>query len=75
MMTMFFTKESPVTSLAEAMTSDTALYARYFKLSLESGIYIAPSQFECLFVSYAHTDSDIEKTIQASLNAMKELRN
>jgi glutamate-1-semialdehyde 2,1-aminomutase len=75
MMTMFFTKESQVTSLAEAMTSDTAKYARYFKLSLESGIYIAPSQFECLFVSYAHTDGDIEKTIQASLNAMKELKN
>lgn len=75
MMTMFFTNESRVTSLNEAMTSDTAKYAAYFKLSLESGIYIAPSQFECLFVSYAHSDGDIEKTIQASLNAMKELKN
>jgi glutamate-1-semialdehyde 2,1-aminomutase len=75
MMTMFFTNTLKVTSLGEAMTSDTAKYAAYFKLSLESGIYIAPSQFECLFVSYAHTNSDIEKTIEASLKAMKELRN
>jgi glutamate-1-semialdehyde 2,1-aminomutase len=57
------------------MTSDTAKYAAYFKRSLESGIYIAPSQFECLFVSYAHSDGDIEKTIEASLNAMKVLKN
>lgn len=73
MMTMFFTNESKVTSLSEVMTSDTAKYAAYFKRSLESGIYIAPSQFECLFVSYAHSDEDIERTIEASLKAMKDL--
>ncbi len=75
MMTMFFTDMPQVTSLAEAMTSDTAKYAAYFKRSLESGIYIAPSQFECLFVSYAHSTEDIERTIEASLRAMKELMN
>ncbi len=74
MMTMFFTNERKVTSLPEAMTSDTERYAAYFKRSLESGIYIAPSQFECLFVSYAHSNEDIERTIEASLKAMKDLK-
>ena len=73
MMTMFFTDESQVTSLEEAMKSDTAKYAKYFRLCLESGIYIAPSQFECLFVSYAQSDDDIEKTIEANRKAVGEL--
>jgi len=73
MMTMFFTDESQVTSLEEAMKSDTAKYAKYFRLCLESGIYIAPSQFECLFVSYAQSDEDIERTIAANRKAIGEL--
>jgi len=74
MMTLFFTNEKQVTSLDEAMKSDTDKYARYFKLSLESGMYIAPSQFECLFVSYAHTDKDIDDLLKANLNALIHLR-
>ncbi|QIA07345.1 glutamate-1-semialdehyde 2,1-aminomutase [Draconibacterium halophilum] len=73
MMTLFFTDEEKVSSFDESMSSDTARYAEYFKLSLESGIYIAPSQFECLFVSYAHSDEDIDKIIAANLNALKRL--
>ena len=73
MMTLFFTEEKQVTSLNEAMKSDTGKYAAYFKMCLESGIYLAPSQFECLFVSYAHTDRDIETIIAANLNALKQL--
>jgi len=73
MMTLFFTNEDKVTSLAEAMKSDTVKYADYFKMTLESGIYIAPSQFECLFVSYAHSDKDIDAIIEANLNALKHL--
>ena len=73
MMTLFFTNEEKVTSFDEAMTSDTLRYAKYFKCSLESGIYIAPSQFECLFVSYAHTDEDIDTIIDVNLNALKQL--
>jgi len=73
MMTLFFTNEKQVTSLKEAMNSDTWKYAAYFKMALESGIYLAPSQFECLFVSYAHTDLDIETIIAANLNAMQQL--
>ena len=73
MMTLFFTNENQVTSLAEAMKSDTGKYADYFKMSLESGIYIAPSQFESLFVSYAHTDKDIDAILDANLKALKQL--
>lgn len=74
MMTLFFTNEEKVTSFDESMRSDTNRYAKYFKLSLESGIYIAPSQFECLFVSYAHTNEDIDKIINANLNALREIK-
>jgi glutamate-1-semialdehyde 2,1-aminomutase len=74
MMTLFFTNEKKVTSLKEAMNSDTLKYAAYFKMALESGIYLAPSQFECLFVSYAHTDRDIEAIIAANLKALQNLQ-
>ena len=74
MMTLFFTEEKQVTNLDEAMTSDTSRYSEYFKLSLESGIYLAPSQFECLFVSYAHTDAEIDKIIEANLQALKVMK-
>ncbi len=74
MMTLFFTNQAQVTSLDEAMTSDTDKYAAYFKTTLESGFYIAPSQFECLFVSYIHTDKEIEEAIAANLIALKQLK-
>ncbi len=73
MMTLFFTDAPQVTNLDEAMTADTERYAAYFKQSLESGIYLAPSQFECLFVSYAHTDEEIDRMIVANLLALKQL--
>lgn len=73
MMTLFFTDAPQVTNLEEAMTANTVRYANYFKLSLESGIYLAPSQFECLFVSYAHTDEEIDRMIEANLQALKKL--
>ncbi|MGD9929399.1 MAG: glutamate-1-semialdehyde 2,1-aminomutase [Mangrovibacterium sp.] len=73
MMTLFFTQEKEVKSFDQAMKSDTARYASYFKKSLESGIYLAPSQFECLFISDAHTDDDIEHIIAASEKALKSL--
>ncbi len=75
MMTLFFTSAKQVTNLEEAMTADTSKYAHYFKLALESGIYLAPSQFECLFVSYAHTDEEIETMIAANLQALKQMKN
>jgi glutamate-1-semialdehyde 2,1-aminomutase len=72
-MTLFFTQEKEVNSYDSAVKSDTAMYARYFKLSLESGIYLAPSQFEAAFVSAAHSEDEIATTIRSSLKAMEQL--
>lgn len=63
-LTAFFTDES-VTDYDTAKKSDTQKYADYFSYLLEKGIYTAPSQFEAMFVSYAHTDDDIEYTCKA----------
>lgn len=74
MMTLFFTESKQVTNLEEAMTADTQKYAEFFRLSLESGIYLAPSQFECLFVSYAHTDEEIDHILAANLGALRSMQ-
>jgi len=60
---MFFT-EKPVNDFKSALTSDTALYGKYFHEMLNRGIYLAPAQFEALFVSTAHTKEDLDKTIK-----------
>lgn len=60
-MTSFFTDEK-VTDYETARASDTQKYARYFSYLLERGIYIAPSQFEAMFVSFAHSHKDIDYT-------------
>jgi glutamate-1-semialdehyde 2,1-aminomutase len=72
-MTFFFSDEKQITNFDEAMKSDADKYARFFKMSLESGIYLAPSQYECLFISYAHSDKDIDTIIAANLEALKKL--
>jgi glutamate-1-semialdehyde 2,1-aminomutase len=65
MFTLFFT-EGPVTDYESAKRSDTKRFAEYFHFMLERGIYLAPSQFEAAFVSAAHTDDDIERTVSAA---------
>jgi len=69
---MFFT-DQPVVDFKSAKTSDTARFGAYFKAMLEQGINLAPSQFEAAFVSTAHTESDIDRTIEAARTAMKSL--
>lgn len=69
-MTVFFT-DARVTDYDTAQTSDTKAYARYFKYLQSNGIYTAPSQFEAMFVSYAHSDEDIEKTCKIISNFKK----
>ncbi len=61
---VFFTPEK-VGNYAEAQTSDTGRYAAYFKHMLGSGIYLAPSQFEAMFLSTAHTPEDLRRTLDA----------
>jgi glutamate-1-semialdehyde 2,1-aminomutase len=68
MLTAFFV-EGPVVNWDTAKKSDTERYGRFFRAMLDEGIYLAPSQFECAFVSYAHTDEDIEKTVEAARRA------
>lgn len=70
--TLFFT-EGPVTNYEEATKADTELYARYFRLMLEEGIYLAPSQFEAAFVSFAHSKEDIERTLEAMRRVLKKM--
>jgi len=74
MLTLFFTEEDSVKSLADVNKCDTNRFANYFKISLDNGIYLAPSQYEAGFVSAAHTKEDIQKTIEMSYQALKELK-
>jgi glutamate-1-semialdehyde 2,1-aminomutase len=71
-MTGFFFADGPVTDLAGAKRSDTTLYARFFHGMLDRGVYLAPSQFEAGFLSIAHTEADIDRTIAASDDALAE---
>ncbi len=68
MMSGFFTSKK-VIDYQTALTSDTDKYAKFFWAMLERGVYFAPSQFEAAFVSIAHTDEDIVKTIEAAEEA------
>ncbi|MBQ4363259.1 MAG: glutamate-1-semialdehyde 2,1-aminomutase [Oscillospiraceae bacterium] len=71
LMTVFFTDKN-VTDQNTALTCDTEKYARFFNYLLESGIYTAPSQFEAMFISAAHSDEDIERTADVIRNYVKE---
>ena len=72
MFTGFF-NPGTVTTLSEVEKSDTTTYGRYFHALLERGVYIAPSQFEAGFVSVAHTDADIDRTIVAVGDALSQV--
>ncbi len=67
---IFFT-DRRVVSFDDAVTSDTARYARYFHALLERGVYVAPSQYEALFLSAAHTEADIDRTVEAARDAIR----
>jgi len=67
--TLFFTSHE-VKDYQGALTSDVRRFAIYFREMLQQGIYLAPSQFEAGFVSFAHSDSDIDKTIEANRKAL-----
>jgi glutamate-1-semialdehyde 2,1-aminomutase len=65
MLTLFFTGTVPVTNFGVAQRSDTERYAALFRHLLAAGIYVAPSQFEAMFVSVAHEDADVDRTVEA----------
>jgi glutamate-1-semialdehyde 2,1-aminomutase len=72
MFTLFFT-DKPVNNFEDAKTSDTALFGRYFQAMLKRGIYLAPSQYEAMFLSTALTDEHIKTILQANYESLKEV--
>ena len=66
----YFTSE-PVWNVADAMKADRERFKKYFHGMLDAGVYLAPSQFEAGFISTAHSEADIEKTVRAAAKAMK----
>jgi glutamate-1-semialdehyde 2,1-aminomutase len=72
MLTAFFT-EGPVTDYASAVRSDTMRYARFFHAMLERGVYLAPSQFEAAFLSLAHDEALVDRTVTAAREALTAL--
>lgn len=73
MLCTFFT-ETPVVNYATACTSDTKCFAAFFQAMLEQGIYLAPSQFEAIFMSLVHTDEQIARTVEAARKAFAATR-
>lgn len=68
----FFT-EGAVESYEEAKASDTVRFAKYFNAMLERGVYLAPSQFEAMFVSFAHSSEDLDETLRVAEETMAQL--
>ncbi|MFW5707625.1 MAG: glutamate-1-semialdehyde 2,1-aminomutase [Bacteroidota bacterium] len=73
MITLFFTEKQQVKSFDDANTSDTQKFGKYFRALLNQGVYMPPSQFEAAFIPACISEEEIERTIEASLAAMKEL--
>jgi len=74
MFTVFFTSANQVQNFDDACACDLAFFARYFNTMLAQGIYLAPSQFEAGFVSAAHSDADIDRTLEAAAKALVAAR-
>ena len=70
-----FFKEGPVENYDDSIKSDIEKYNAYFKEMLNRGVLIGPSQFEAMFLSYAHSDEDIEYTIKCNYEALKASHN
>ncbi|MBI1886394.1 MAG: glutamate-1-semialdehyde 2,1-aminomutase [Chloroflexi bacterium] len=70
LLTLFFS-DRPVTDYASARRCDTKRYARFFGEMLSRGVFLTPSQFEAMFVSLAHSDDDIEETVEAARGALR----
>jgi glutamate-1-semialdehyde 2,1-aminomutase len=72
MMTLFF-YEGKVENIGTATKSDTALFGKYFHEMLSRGIYLAPAQFEAIFVSTEHSKEDLDKTIKANYESLHSI--
>jgi len=72
MFTLFFS-DKPVTDFDSAKGCDTKRFATYFQSMLRQGVYLAPSQFEAMFISTAINNQIIDRILTASQSALKEL--
>jgi glutamate-1-semialdehyde 2,1-aminomutase len=72
MASTFFT-EGPVHNYDQAAKSDTELFARYYRMMLAKGIYLAPSQFEAMFISAAHDENELDRALSAHRNVLSQL--
>ena len=72
MVTPFF-QAGPVTDFATASRSDTGRYALFFRKMLERGIYLPPSQYEAMLLSTAHTEADVDRTVDVAWGVFKEI--
>ncbi len=72
MLTLFFT-DKPVTNFNEAQACDTDKFAKFWQGMLERGVYLPPSQFEAWFVSLAHGEREIDLTLRAIKDTLREL--
>jgi glutamate-1-semialdehyde 2,1-aminomutase len=73
LMSCFFT-DKPVRNFADARSADAGLFKAFFAQMLKSGIYLAPSPFEAMFICAAHAKKDVEKTIIAAHNSLKAIK-
>jgi glutamate-1-semialdehyde 2,1-aminomutase len=73
MFSLFF-REERVTNYQEAKECNTEAFSTYFEAMLEEGIYLPPSQFESNFLSVAHKEVDLEKTIEANYKALQQVK-
>ena len=76
MLTPFFVSDAArgVENFADATAGDTSAYARFFHAMLDNGVYLAPSQYEAMFVGLAHTDEEIDETIAAAKKAFARVK-
>ena len=72
MLTMFF-KEGEITSFQDLNNVDLDMFSKYFQGCLSKGIYLAPSQYECMFPSAVHSEQDIEETLSVHYDVLKSL--
>jgi glutamate-1-semialdehyde 2,1-aminomutase len=73
MFTVFFGRGDPLQNFADVKKADHAKFARFFHGMLERGVYLPPSGYEAAFVSLAHTDEDVERTLEAARSVLATL--
>jgi glutamate-1-semialdehyde 2,1-aminomutase len=73
MMTLFFTDQEKIETYSDAVRCNLDQYAKYFKNMLDMGIYLPPSQYECMFISSAYSENDIKKIIDCNKKSLELL--